>query len=117
MRNIFIKIIFSLVLINSQLLENEEKCKEIQPFEDIIEDCTKYSIKNTNKICCYMEIHYDEGYNYLCYPVEKNKDIIKNEIKSLKGVYEDSESINIDCDSAFIEFYFVFIISSLFLFF
>ena len=73
--------------------------------------------ENTNKICCYMEIHYDEGYNYLCYPVEKNKDVIKNEIKSLKGIYEDSESINIDCDSAFIEFYFVFIISSLFLFF
>ena len=117
MKKIFIEIIFLFVLIKSEILENEEKCEEIQPFEDIIEDCTKYKINNTNKICCYMEINFDEGYNYLCYPVEKNKGAIKNEINKLKNNYERNKSINIDCSSSFIEFYFYFIIAILSLFF
>ena len=64
-----------------------------------------------------MELIYDEGKSYSCYPVQKDIDIINEKIDKLKDMYEDSESIKIDCDSFFIQFYFVFIISSLFLFF
>ena len=100
-----------------QELDNEELCEGIQPFEDVIEDCTKYKIANTSKVCCYMKLIYDEGDIYSCYPVEKNKDAIKREINMLKGIYEESESINIDCDSFYFQFYFVCIFGYLILFF
>ena len=50
-----------------------------------------------------MEIVYEEGDLYLCYPIEKNKNLIIKEIEALQDIYEESESINIDCKSSFIE--------------
>ena len=109
-KNNFLIIIFLIELMKSQSEQYEdEKCKSIQPFEDAIEDCTSYKIINSNKVCCYMEIVYEEGDLYLCYPIEKNKNLIIKEIEALQDIYEESESINIDCKSSFIELSFIFI--------
>ena len=118
MKNIIIINLFFLIeLIKSQSEKyEEEKCKSIQPIEDMIEDCTEYKMMSNNKKCCYLEIIYEEGDMFLCYPVEKKIDVIKEEIEILTDIYEDSESININCCTSFIDISFFFI-SCLFLFF
>ena len=116
MRNNIIIILFYLIVLIKTDSISEDQCREIKPFEDVIEDCTRYTISNNNKVCCYMEIYYDEGESYLCYPVEKDIDAIKKEIEMLEDIYENSDSISIDCDSSFINLSIAFL-SSLILFF
>ena len=116
MGNNIIIFIYLIVLIKSDLTTDEEKCKGIQPFEDVIEDCTKYTIPNSDKVCCYLELFFDEGNSYSCYPVKKDKDAIKDEIEALKATYEDCESVNIDCGSSFINLSIV-VLNCLYLFF
>lgn len=78
-----------------------EQCINVAPDEGIDETCTNQTaILKTS--CCYMKVKYDHGKTYGCYPVEKDKDKIKEVIKALKKEYIGSNSIKIDCSSKYI---------------
>ena len=77
-----------------------EQCINVAPDEGIDETCTNQTTPITP--CCYMKVKYAHGKTYGCYPVEKDKDTIKEVIKALKKEYIGSKSIEIDCSSKYI---------------
>ena len=77
-----------------------EQCINVAPDEGIDETCTNQTTSITP--CCYMKVKYAHGKTYGCYPVEKDKDTIKEVIKALKKEYIGSKSIEIDCSSKYI---------------
>ena len=77
-----------------------EQCINVAPDEGIDETCTNQTTPITP--CCYMKVKYAHGKTYGCYPVEKDKDKIKEVIEALKKEYIGSKSIEIDCSSKYI---------------
>lgn len=86
---------------------NYEQCTSINP-EDIKKKC--YDISLNNGQCCYMKLKFKYNSKFACYPIEKNKKVIKNKIKELKEMYVGIKKISIKCDNAYfdkVNFYFL----------
>ena len=79
-----------------------DNCENIQPTNDIKEDCINDKIFNGQN-CCYMTINYKYNDFNLCIRISKDKDEIKKKIKQIKEEYEGCESVSIDCHSNFIK--------------
>lgn len=88
---------------NPESNDDELKCNQTQPTKNIVDDCIENNL-NSQKKCCYMEIKFKESTQYLCIPIDKNKETIKKEIKSLKENNDEYKSIIIDCSFKIIKF-------------
>ena len=92
---------------------DEDKCKQIQPTKDIIDECIKGVSKSKDgKVCCYVKIKLKYNNYYECYPTEFNN--VKKAKDELKGLFKDNKGISIECNSTFINI--SFILLSLFFF-
>ena len=112
-----LELLFLLMIILVNVDGNKDDlCKQVQPTKDIPDDCIKQGAEG-GKICCYVTIKFKHNDFYECYPLEKKENIIKEQIKSFKTYYEGSKKVKIKCNSTFINFSFILLLSLSLLFF
>ena len=115
-RKIVFPIIVLLIIFELTAQENVDTCPQTQPTKGIEDDCIKGNGQPIrNKECCYMVVDYKVSEQHACIRVEKNKDKIKDVINNLKKNDTRIKSVDINCNSSFIElslvlFFFIFFI-------